>query len=88
VISFFEAKDEVASVLNEVPDMGSIGAEAILGQDDLQVRVVLPEFFEPSSTGVALTVVFVVAVMFEDGLRGQGYDLFSVRMDDDGGISL
>lgn len=88
MISFLEPQNEAASMLDEVPDVRSIGAEAILGNDDFQVRVVFSEFFEPSSTGVALTVVLVVTVLVEDRLRRQGNDLFVVRMDDDGRIGL
>ena len=88
VISFLEAEDEVASVLDEVPDVGSIGTETVLGDDGLEVRVVFSEFLEPSSAGVALTVILVVTVVLEDRLGRQGDDLFAVGMDDDSRIGL
>jgi hypothetical protein len=78
----------VTSVLDEVPDVGSIGTEAIFGNDDLQVRVVFPEFFEPSPAGVPFTVILVVTVVVEDRLWRQGDDFFSLRVDDDGRIGL
>jgi len=88
VISLLESEDIVEPVLDEVPDVGSIGAEAILGHDGLEVRVLSSEFGEPSPAGVALTVVLVVPVLVEDGLGRQSDDLFALRVDDDGRIGL
>jgi hypothetical protein len=88
VVPFLESQDEVASVLDEVPDVGRVGAKAVLGRDDFQVRVVFPELLEPSSASVALTVVFVVTIMIEDGLGRQGDDLLALRVDDDSPIGL
>ena len=72
MISLLEPEDVVESVIGEVPDVGSVGAESILGHDDLEVRMLFPELFEPAPAGVTLTIVLVVPVMLEDGLRRRG----------------
>jgi len=50
--------------------------------------MVPPEFFEPSSTCVALSVVLIVTVMVEGGFGRQRDDLFAVRVDGDRRIGL
>jgi hypothetical protein len=88
VISLLESEDIVESVLDEVSDVGSIGTEAVLGHDGFEVRMLFSEFGEPSSAGVALTVVLVVPVMVEDGLGRQSDDFPALRVDDDRCIGL
>jgi len=88
VISLLEPRDIVESVLDEVPDLGSVGTEAVLGHDAFEVRMLLSEFGEPSSAGFSLTVVLVVPVMVEDGLGRQSDDFPALGVDDDRCIGL
>ena len=49
-----------------------IGTEAVFGDDHLEVRVVLTQFGDQALGGVALTVVFVCAILLDDRLGHQG----------------
>jgi hypothetical protein len=84
VVVLFDAQNEAAVGFHEISDVGCVGAESIFGDDDRQIGMILSEFEEPPSGGVALTVVFGLSVLFADGLRRQGDDDLGVGMDDGG----
>ncbi len=88
MVALLDPENEMAAICLEVPDVRSIGAEAILGDDSLEPGMVLSEFLQPSSGGIAFTVVFGLSILVADGLGRQGNDLFLVRMDNDRGQGL
>lgn len=88
MIALLDSKNEMAAICLEVPYVRSIWAEAILGDDSFETRMVLSEFFQPSSGGIAFTVVFGLSILIADGLGRQGNHLFSRRVDNDGSQCL
>ena len=60
---------------------GTVGAEGILVDNELQVRMVLPQFAEKPPYGITFTVHFGLAVLFPDGFRGQDNHFLVVMMD-------
>jgi len=72
-------------MIDEITDVWSVGGQAVLDNDHLEMEMLSSEFMEPPAASVALTVVFGVAVLFTDRLGCQRDDLAAVGMDDDGG---
>jgi hypothetical protein len=83
VVSRLDPQDEMAPGRLQVADVRRVATQAILGDDDRQMRMVPAEAFEPAACGVAFTVILALAILALDGLRGQGDDLRKIRVDDD-----
>ena len=81
VVVVFEAEDEVATAGLKVPDVGSVGAESILGDDGFQMRMVFSKLLQPPPARIALAVVLGLPVLFADELGRQRDHLLAVRMD-------
>ena len=77
--------DEAEAVPPQAGDVGSVGREAVLQDDGLQVRMLPPEVVDGPRRGVAPAVVSPVPVGPGDRLRGQREHLPAVGMADHGG---
>ena len=88
VIALFDSEDKMAVVLLEIPDVWSVGAQAILDDDHLEMRMIYSEFAQPTPAGIAFTIVFGVPVLVADGLGRQRDHLSVPRMDDNGSQGL
>lgn len=88
MVAPLDPKNEMAAICLEVPDVRSIGAEAILGDDSFETGMVLSEFLQPSSGGIAFTIVFGLPILVADGLGRQGNHFFLLGMDNDRGQCL
>lgn len=82
VIVFFDAEDEVAPCVQDVTDVGSIGAESVFGDDGSKMRVIFSELREPPSGPIAFAVILGFTVLLADRFWSQGDDGLRVGMDD------
>ena len=71
MVALLGPKDIVQSVVLQELDVRSIGTQAVLGEDELEVRVVLAEFNDKPFGGMAFTIIFVSNIVFHDRFRHQ-----------------
>ena len=88
VVAGFDADDEAGVGFAKVAQMGSVGGQGVLDDDDGQVRMFLAKRFQPAAGGVAFAVVFGVAVRLDDRFGRQRDDFLVVGMDQDGAQHL
>src|SRR5207253_1397304 len=88
VVAGLDANDVMHAGRAQVTQVGGVGAEAILDDDDGQVGMFLTKLLQPAAAGVALAVVLGVAVGIDDRLRRQRDDLLEVGMDQGGAQQL
>ncbi len=72
MVAGLDAEDVVYVGIAQVAQMRSIGAEAVLDDDDGQVRMLLAKMFQPTAGGVTLAVVLGVAVLVDNRLGASG----------------
>jgi hypothetical protein len=68
----------MAIVIDQRAKVGSIGTQAVFGDDELEMRVILAQFGEEALGRVSFTVVFLAAVLLDDGLGHQRNNLAPV----------
>jgi hypothetical protein len=71
----------VEAIVLQSLDVRGIGTQAVFGHDALEVRVVLAQLGHKAFGGVAFTIIFVGAILLDDGLWHQGNHCPQVRMD-------
>ena len=81
MVAGFDAEDEVSVGIAEVAQMGSVAAECVLNDDDLQERMILTKVLQPTAGRVAFTVVFDKAILLDDRFGCQRDNFFEVGMD-------
>jgi hypothetical protein len=87
MISLLGPQDEVVAVLAQILDMGRVGAEAILDDHTLEVRMFPPELGQKAPGGLALAILLLAAVLLDDHL-GTKRDHFPLLGMDDGRPSI
>ena len=80
VITFFCSQDIMEIICFKVFNVGTVGTQTILVDNELQVRMVLAQFAEKTPYGITFTVHFCLAVLFPDGFRGKNNHLFIIRV--------
>ena len=80
MVSRFYAQDLVEVIGLKIFNMGTVRAETILVDDELEMGMVLTQFAEKTSYGITLTIHFCLAVLFSDGFRGQNNHFLVIRM--------
>jgi hypothetical protein len=73
----------MAIVIDQRAKVGSIGTQAVFGDDELEMRVILAQFGEKALGRVAFTVVFLAAILLDDGLGHERDHLRPVRVKQD-----
>ena len=63
MVRLLYAQDEMRLGRPQVADVRRIAAQGVLDHDDIQMRMVFAERFEPAACAVSFTVVLVVAVL-------------------------
>jgi len=81
VIAWLDADDVAGAGRAEVAQVRGVGGQGVLDDDDREVGMLLAELFEPAAGGIPLAVVLGLAVLLDNGLRGQRDDLLEVGMD-------
>ena len=81
MIAVFHAENIVQTVGMQRLDVGGIGTQTVFGHDELEVGVVLTQLGNEAFGGVAFTIIFARAVLFDDGFWHQGNHGPLVRMD-------
>ncbi|WP_456473585.1 hypothetical protein [Desulfolithobacter sp.] len=71
MILFLDSEDVMTVISLQIPDMRGIGAEGILVDNNLQMRMIFTEFLQKPSDGVALTIHFFLAVLLSDYFRAE-----------------
>jgi hypothetical protein len=79
VITGLGREDITKIMAHQILDVRGVGAQAILGDNDLQMRMLTAEIGHKASGGVALAIVFGGAVLPPDGFRAQRQHLLAVR---------
>jgi hypothetical protein len=82
MIAFFDPKDIVQIVMLQRLDVRSIGTQAVFGDDELEVRVVLAQCDDKPFGSIAFAIIFVRPIVFPDRFRHQGNHGTHVWMDD------
>jgi hypothetical protein len=81
MIAFFNPEDIVTIVIMEGLDMGRIGTQAIFGDDEFEMRVILPQLGNETFGRIAFTIVFGRTILFDNRLGHQRNHFTLVRMD-------
>ena len=72
MIAVFHTENIVQPVDMQCLDVGCMGTEAVFGHDELEVGMVLTQLGNEAFGGVAFTIIFGRAVLFDDRLWHQG----------------
>lgn len=67
-----DVQNVVPAGLVDLPDVGRVGVERVLDQDQLQVGITSAQPGQQALGGVALAIVLGRAVLFEERLEVQG----------------
>ena len=59
MIAFFDPEDIVQTVAVQGLDVRSIGTQAVFGDDELEMRVILAQLGDKAFGGIAFTIIFV-----------------------------
>jgi hypothetical protein len=65
---------------NEVLNMRAIAGQTIFSDDALEFRMLLANRLQKASNSIAFAVVFVVAILLDDGLNRDWNNFLSIRM--------
>src|SRR5215475_1732237 len=82
MIAFFDAEDIVQRMLTQGLEVRSIGTQAVFGDDELEVRVILAQFDDKPFGSITFAIIFVRAILLPDRFRHQGNHGTHVGMDD------
>ena len=82
MITFFDPEDRVTSIVMQGCDVGSIGTQGVFGDDELEMRVILAQFGHEAFGGMAFAIVFLRAVLLDNGFRHERNHCTKIRMDD------
>ena len=82
MIACFDPEDIVQSVVVQGLDVRSIGTQAVFGDDELEMRVILAQFDDKSFGGIPFTIIFARPIMLPDRFRHEGNHRTHIWMDD------
>ena len=82
VIAFFDTQDLVKPVVLQDLDRRCLGTQAVLGENEFQVRVVLTSRGHEPVGGMALTIIVARSIWFHERFRHHGNHVTALRMDD------
>src|SRR5207247_86187 len=88
VVAGLDADDVMHVGVAQVVEVGGVGAESVLDDDDGQVGMLLAKLFQPAAGGIAFAVVLGVAVLIDDRFGRQRDHFFAVGMDQGGAEQL
>lgn len=88
VVGLLDVEDETAIHFREKPDVRSVGADGILGYNNLDMGMLIAELLDKSFAGIDFTVVFVTTVLPGDDLGDQGNHFCPFGMNDSGAKHL
>ena len=74
----------MAIVIDQRANVGGMGTQTIFGNDKLEMWVILAQLGEEALGSIAFTVIFLGAILLDDGLRHQRDDLTPVGVQQDG----
>lgn len=80
VVPLFYPQDVTHVVLLQGLNMRGIRTEAIFGDDHLEMGVIPTKFADETLGRVALAIIFLGAILLDNGLRHQGNDFALVRV--------
>jgi len=80
VVAGFDADDVTHTGVGQVAEVGSVGAQSVLDDNDRQVGMLLAKAFQPAARGVAFAIILGGAVLLDDRLGRQRDDLLEVGM--------
>jgi hypothetical protein len=78
VVGRLGSEEEAHIQLLQQPDGRGVGGQGILDHDQLAVEMLAPQVQQQALGGIALAVMLLRAVLFEDGLGGQRDHLLAV----------
>ena len=81
VIAFFDSKDIVTPVIVEGLDVGGVGTQTVFGDNELEMGVILAQLDNEALGGIALTVIFLRAILFDNRLGHERNDCTAVWME-------
>lgn len=81
MIAFFDPKDIVTRGVMQCLDVGGVRTETVFGNDELEMRVILAQLGHEALGGIALTVIFLRAILLDNGLGHQRNDFTAVWME-------
>ena len=61
--------------------MGGVGTQTVFGDNELEMGVILAQLDNEALGGIALTVIFLRAILFDNGLGHQRNDFTAVWME-------
>src|SRR6266849_6604780 len=84
MIACFAPKNVVTAVIVQGFNVRRIGTESIFGDNKPEMGMVLAQLGNEAFGGIALTIVFLAAILFDDRLRHQRNDFTPVGMNECG----
>ena len=82
MIAFFDPEDRVTTVIVEGLDVGGIGTQGVFGDDELEMRVILASLGNEAFGGMAFTIIFLRAILFDNRFGHEWNHFTLVWMDD------
>ena len=69
MIAFFDTQDRVQTVSVQGLDMGGIRTEAVFGDDELEVGMILAQLGDKALGSIPFTIIFVRAIVRSQSVR-------------------
>jgi len=88
MVPFFDPHNIMEVVIVQPWDRGSVRTQAVFGDDPLAVGVVLAQFRDEAFGGMALTIVFLGAVLLDNRLGHQRHDCALIGVNERGAQHL
>ena len=88
MVAFFDAQNIMQVMSVEDFDMRSVGAQAVFGDDHLEMGVVLTQFDDQPFGRIAFAVVFMRNKMFDKIVRPKGKKIALLRIYEGGAHHL
>ena len=82
MVALLDAENEMAAQALNKADVGAVGTDGVMGDDDLEMGALRLELREKPPAGVELIVVCGRSVLLGDDLRNAGNDFLALRMND------
>ena len=88
MITFFDPKEIVQIIMFQCLDVGRIRTQAVFGDDELEVRMILAQLGHQALGGITFTIILRRSIMVGNRLWHERNDGPLVRVDDRGAQHL
>src|SRR5260370_12271688 len=80
MIALFAPKDIMTTMIMQGLNVGRIRTQALFGDDELEMRVVLTKLVNEAFGGITLTIIFLLTILYDNRFGHQRNHFTAIRM--------